>query len=342
MVNFKNIKSITKVLKKKISKILHLRLVQLIRCSLIYNMFIMFLIIMLFLQILFLMSPQNGSVSYSGPVINNAEIECETVNIRSSMKSVSVTLASKDAITINFSQILLIPTSDDPTIYIESTNDQTFYTNILVPAGLYDGTQKNSSSLTADPHVTTCYNYFDTLVNSKTGFMFDVDEGVTLRLTFSRIDAYVKTKTGELKKVESIDTQFFCCTSECTLRLFTGYGDTTSLIQEYNISFLNFNKACFVAKGDFYVSFTSKENRISSTMREIEIESSDGKIHSNMEYKNNNFSISLYGQVNKGAIDGYTIFPTFINWYYDNVFFAPLTLISTITGGIVLMKKKNY
>mgnify|MGYP001624054482 CR=1 FL=1 len=74
-------------------------------------------------------------------------------------------------------------------------------------------------------------------------------------------------------------------------------------------------------------------------MREIEIESSE-QINASINY-NGNVTLNLYGQVDKGTIDGYTIFPTFINWYYENVFLAPLTLISTLTGGITLMKKRQ-
>lgn len=339
MFRFKYAKAIIKWLVNNISKVKCSKTIALIRNSLLYNMFVMFLIIMLFLQILFLLSPKKGSISYSGPVINTAEIESETVNIRSTMKSASVKLASKDIIFLDWLQLLLIPTSDDPIISIEATNNQFFYTDIFTPAGEYDATKKNSPSLIPDPHVTITYSYSDTFVNSKTGFVFDVEDGVTLRLTFSGIDAYTKNETGEIEKVESFEANFFSCTSESTLRLFTGYGNTVSSIQEYDISFINPNKASFVANGDFYVSYTSKENKLSSTMREIEIESNE-QINASMNY-NNIVTLNLYGQVNKGTIDGYTIFPTFINWYYDNVFFAPLTLISTLTGGIALMKKKE-
>lgn len=255
------------------------------------------------------------------------------------MKFISVELSSKDEIFLDWNQLLLIPTNDNPTINIEATNKQFFYVDIFTPTGEFDATKKNSPSLIPDPHVTTTYNYYDTYVYSKTGFIFDVEDGVTLKLTFSGIVAYAKTETGEIKKVESFETNFFSCPRESTLRLFTGYGNEVSLIQNYDISFLHFSKACFVASGDFYVSYTSKENKISSTMRKIEIESNE-QINANMNYSDN-ITLNLYGQVNKGTIDGYTIFPTFINWYYDNVFFAPLTLISTLTGGITLMKKRE-
>lgn len=207
MFIIKNVKVVIKSFVNNISKVKSSKTIALIRNSLFYNMIVMFLIIMLFLQILFLLSPRKGSISYSGPVINTAEIESESVNIHSTMKSASVNLASKDWVFLEWNQLLLIPTSDDPKIYIKAVNDEFFYTDIFIPQNVYDATKKASRLMPA-PHVAVTYNYFDTFVNSKTGFVFDVEDGVTLRLTFSGIDAYTKKETGKIEKVESIEANF--------------------------------------------------------------------------------------------------------------------------------------
>lgn len=58
MFRFKYAKAIIKWLVNNISKVKCSKTIALIRNSLLYNMFVMFLIIMLFLQILFLLSPK--------------------------------------------------------------------------------------------------------------------------------------------------------------------------------------------------------------------------------------------------------------------------------------------
>ncbi len=332
-------KSIICKILEYINKIIKSNIIKLIRASLLYNMFIMFLIIMVFLKIIFFVSPKNGSISYSGPIVNTAEIESRTIDSNFTAKNITITLASKDKVFLDWMQLLLVPTGNEPSIYIEAVGNKTFDALMFTPAGEYDGTQTNPSNLLPEPHVNITYNYWDTFINSKTGFMITGDEDTSFNLTFSGIDAYTKNEVGEVKKVDCFKTKFFKCTSESTLRFFTGYDKEIGSTIEYKISFIDFYKIRFVANSDFYVSYSFKENKFSSTMREIELQSNK-EVTCDIKCKNRKINLNLYGQVKKGTIDGYSIFPSFLSWYYENVFLAPLTLISTLIGGIALMKKE--
>lgn len=323
-----------------IGRIKKSRVAKLIKRSLLYNMFIMFLIIMFFLQIIFLISPKKGSVSYSGPIVNRAEIESGCANLKVVTNSFTIKLNSKDEIYSDWLGLILIPTGNDPTIYVKSSKNKLFSAYIFTPSGSYDATKIISPNLLPAPHVNTTFNYWDTFIKSKTGFVIDVEDGIKFNLTFSQIDAYARNEAGEAEKVDSYEVLDFDLKCDSTIRLITDYDDEIDEPTEYDISFIEPNKMQFVANGDFYVSYSSKENIFSSTMREIELWS-DEKITCNMKYKkNSNIKLNLYGQVDKGTINGYSIFPTFLNWYYENIYFAPLTLISTLLGGIVLMKKE--
>lgn len=319
------------------------RIIRLIKKSLLCNMIIMFLIIMLFLKVIFLIAPKEGSISYSGSIIDTAEIECECINSNVISDIATIEFDSKDEIFLEWLQLLLIPTGDSPKVYIESIDNKPFRAMIFTPSGIFDGTQINSPNLLSTfPHVNVTFNYWDTLINSKTGFTFDVEDDTHLILTFSQIDAYVRNELGEIEKVDSFETTFFDCASyESTLRLSTDYYyyDVIDSPTEYKISFVNPNKIQFVANDDFYVSYSSRENKFSSTMRKIELHS-NGKMNGYMEYRNDNIDLNVYGHVNEGTIDGYSIFPTFSSWYYENIYIAPLTIISTLIGGIALMKKE--
>ncbi len=337
---FRKLKIIIGKILEYINKIIKSKIIKLIRASLLYNMFIMFLIIMVFLKIIFSVSPKNGSISYSGPIVNTAEIESKTIDSNFTADRITITLASKDEVFLEWMQLLLVPTTNEPSIYIEAVGNKTFDAQMFTPAGKYKGTQTNPPSLLPEPHVNITYNYWDTIINSKTGFMIVGEEDTSFNLTFSGIDAYTKNEAGKVKKVDCFKTKFFECTSESALRFFTGYDKVTGSTIEYKISFIDLYKIRFVANSDFYVSYSSKENKFSSTMREIELQSNK-EITCNIKCKNKKINLNLYGQVNKGTIDGYSIFPSFLSWYYENVYFAPLTLISTLIGGIALMKKET-
>ena len=53
-------------------------------------------------------------------------------------------------------------------------------------------------------------------------------------------------------------------------------------------------------------------------------------------YKNN---LTLNGMVNKATISGVSLFPDFWGWYRDNIYFAPLSLVTVVFGAVSMMKK---
>lgn len=55
----------------------------------------------------------------------------------------------------------------------------------------------------------------------------------------------------------------------------------------------------------------------------------------------NNIVLTMSGKVNKAHISDMTLFPTFSGWYINNIYLAPLSLVSIVFGSISLLKKKR-
>lgn len=58
------------------------------------------------------------------------------------------------------------------------------------------------------------------------------------------------------------------------------------------------------------------------------------------DIKRNMRKIILTGSAEEAAISKLSIFPDFPTWFRENIYLIPLTLISTIFGGVAIIKKK--
>ena len=50
-------------------------------------------------------------------------------------------------------------------------------------------------------------------------------------------------------------------------------------------------------------------------------------------------NLKLNGMVNEATISGVSLFPDFWGWYRDNIYFAPLSLVTVVFGAVSMMKK---
>ena len=78
--------------------------------------------------------------------------------------------------------------------------------------------------------------------------------------------------------------------------------------------------------------------------QEVNLNSEDGRLQADIIFNEDTKKIDVNGMVDKATISGMSLLPSFWGWYRDNIYLAPLTLLTTIFGGVAIMinkKKRN-
>ena len=75
----------------------------------------------------------------------------------------------------------------------------------------------------------------------------------------------------------------------------------------------------------------------------LNLHSNEKDIEAVIVFDKDLWDIQMDGMVNEATISGMNLFPSFLGWFRDNIYLAPVTLISTVFGGVAMMwnrKKK--
>lgn len=89
--------------------------------------------------------------------------------------------------------------------------------------------------------------------------------------------------------------------------------------------------------GDVYFSYSPTSKKYHLHRQTLELSSKNDPLDINIQLNQNPPELNINGMVNSASISGMNLFPTFIGWYRENVFLVPLTLITTVFGGVTLM-----
>ena len=96
--------------------------------------------------------------------------------------------------------------------------------------------------------------------------------------------------------------------------------------------------------GDLNFSYSPESKQYCLNNQIVYLLSEYNSLEAEIKLDNGISELNVNGMVNKASISRMNLFPTFWGWYRDNVYLAPLTLVTTVFGGVTLMinnKKKN-
>lgn len=194
-----------------------------------------------------------------------------------------------------------------------------------------------------------CINYTDdeSSINYISGFQMVYHDDIYL--TFSGSDAYL-IKEG----VENIP--IYSCIIKCSNK----YDAILSISSNVKLNLMDYlgqvietqayldlwgiGSIYSKVSGDLYFSYTPTSTRYHLNYQTIHLGSSENNLEANVLLENGLQELAINGMVDKATISNMNLFPTFLGWYKDNIYLAPLTLLTTIFGGVTLMinnKKKT-
>lgn len=133
------------------------------------------------------------------------------------------------------------------------------------------------------------------------------------------------------------------------VNIYTSNKDSESLDDKLENSIIGFNNMyseqltlCkIVASGKLTVSYTPTPEEYTLNKQELYLLSEDSSLTISYDSENNTAFVS--GYVNEATLSQMNLFPDFWNWYFSNVYMAPLTLVSTVFAAVSMMnasKKK--
>lgn len=128
-----------------------------------------------------------------------------------------------------------------------------------------------------------------------------------------------------------------------TVRVYAEPIDSNSRDAKLETSFPDFNNIsstrvglCKVmADGILTISYTPTAEEYILKKQEINLLSEDSSL--NISYDIENGTAFIFGYADDAILSQMSLFPSFWNWYFSNIYMAPLTLISTVFAAISMM-----
>lgn len=331
-----------------LKKIHNNRILGYIRNTLIYNFAKVFVLVMLSLWFIFTLAPKTAHIYYDNS--KSSSLESFTADyIEMDIETNVITVSYKDFASLGLLSVYEIEANgklyrSDNTSYgisIDITNENHYIR--MTPSLNSDSFNTHMNTYCSNGYslnnrlATTRFS-----VNCPNGFQLQFEEDVVL--DFYGVNAYLIGGDIDPQPIES-----------CVIKAYDGFilrfNQNSSLYTNEVLGEKNFFNANITAtkiselhgemSGDLYFSYTSTPQKYNLKKQKLELQS-EKNLNTEFSYNTSEINdLEISGAVQEACVSDRSIFPSFVNWYRDNVYLAPLTLLTTIFGGVALVKKKG-
>jgi len=358
---------------KHVLKIYRLPFLTWIRNTLLFNVLCVFLMILIVLSIIFRFAPDTAHVVYKSNVEN---LSTSNQRILAGNTSINGTISKLCIFKETKSSSLVITNSSGYFIYDDIRYDSSYEIhfeeqrklqdinyNDSFPTVIFIESAENESFSTA-AHFFQKYpieNFQKFSISgreARIGFFsrmnISASEALTLSIPFADSGSAYIRKSGEsdipiVGKItiasDSNYNQFSYINEEidtATVKFTSQAKGTSARSAEIRVS--NIKEFTYRADGTLLFSYSPTPVQYDLNNQIVSLHSKNQlSAHIQVHYDENDvFSIetSINAIVSEASISGVSLFPNFFSWYRENVYLVPITLISTIFGGVALTSKK--
>lgn len=330
-------------------------------------MFIMTLFIFAFIWFLYLFVPNTANI-YLKTDQNGFRYEISSNRLDGSYLDDMIRVSDFDNITLEFDSDFVIEVEDkryssDYIVVIENADietDSLTMTNVLEGNPISLSLNYNSVNHPKD-HIEyrrwqdafsylRIYNNIHIIPNADVMFKFRTDKNGVMYLVEKNqkgsrleIDSFILRKPSNPIRsfhITSLSDHGFeidIYRHNYTAEALSDHGFLLDLI------FQNVYATEQILSGSVKFSTTPKGETYGLDNQEVRLDSQAHDLRITLRANIIGVSSVTSGMVDKAVISGMSLFPSFSNWYTENLLFAPLTLVSIVFGGVALMfsKKKS-
>lgn len=198
------------------------------------------------------------------------------------------------------------------------------------------------TSFFMDDYPPVSISYLSSSYSVKCDAGFQIFQGEELHLTFTGGEAYVVNEAGEKAPVRSC-----LLSNKESLKYVIGLKSNVT-INMYNyldqhvhstgsVNIYGVNSISSKGYGALILSYTPTPTQYTLTSQYLRLNSKNNQLQATITLDESISSVDINGIVDEATISGMDLFPTFLGWYRDNIYLAPITLVTTIFGGATLM-----
>lgn len=334
----------SKRIKSFFLNIYHSTFVAVLRKSLVYNMFKAFSAVVVFLSIIFFLSPKSAHVSYTSDRMDAiGGVTAGQVRMDMTTNRAVITVSEPAELVFNSGLVYIDDEVYENEVKIVFKPEYEEYgADIFISEVDFSDFSYSMVSHTKDIENPVFIGYMDTnfVVNCANGFQLELDSHLVF--SFTGGDAFMIKENGEEVPISS-------CSANVNLSeryIFGTYNAANMNVKNYtnqyvstsgNIDLFWIRSIFGQGDGELNFSYTPTPSNYRLNSQQTKFTSSGDTLRANIQFGQHIESFYIYGMVDDAILSGMSLFPSFYGWFRDNVYLAPITLITTVFGGVTLM-----
>ncbi len=360
------IKKSVSISKQKIINLYNRPLLIKIKNTLVFNTLRVFLLVLCLLLIIFSCSPKSAHLTYSSSDIDNI-YDITFDSIKMSLQTNMCAVHNFEQISMNISNFDSIEIDGVNYNYKDNCNYNSYSLIITKDSDAFDGFINFVSSDGGTTNNFDCfisskferYSKFDKAplsINDINTESFDIINQIGFNITFyTSIDILFDYCNIKLVDDEKIIKEFSNSRikihkskyESSNLELFIdGYSafeiiqlNSSPVSSKANIIIAGVKEIKCLSSGQLTFSYTLTPNSYELYNQELILQSNSNELNASIKFDKFIKEFKIDGIAHQAHLSGLNLFPSFSGWYRDNVYLAPLTLVTTILGAVSLTNK---